>query len=50
VIKIAVPKGDIFELISGHRRVQAAKEIGWTEIEVNIKAQWEHSCHFLKAL
>jgi ParB family chromosome partitioning protein len=31
------PKGDMFEVISGHRRVQAAKEIGWTEIEANIK-------------
>jgi ParB-like partition proteins len=25
-----------FELIAGHRRVQAAKEIGWSEIEGNI--------------
>ena len=26
-----------YELISGHNRVQAAKEIGWTEIEANVK-------------
>lgn len=26
----------MFELIAGHRRVQAAKEIGWSEIEGNI--------------
>jgi ParB family chromosome partitioning protein len=31
------PVGDKFELISGHRRVQAAKELGWTEIDANIK-------------
>lgn len=31
------PVGDKFELIAGHRRVQAAKELGWVEIDANIK-------------
>lgn len=31
------PKGDKYELIAGHNRVQAAKELGWTEIEANVK-------------
>lgn len=31
------PSGDTFELIAGHRRVQAAKELGWTEIEATVK-------------
>jgi hypothetical protein len=26
----------MLELIAGHRRVQAAKEIGWNEIEGNV--------------
>ncbi len=30
-------KGDKYELIAGHNRVQAAKELGWTEIEANVK-------------
>jgi len=30
-------KGDGYELISGHRRIQAAKELGWTEIEATVK-------------
>ena len=25
-----------YELIAGHRRVQAAKEIGWSDIEGNV--------------
>jgi ParB/RepB/Spo0J family partition protein len=29
-------KGDGYELIAGHRRVQAAKEIGWSDIEGNV--------------
>ena len=31
------PIGDKFELIAGHRRVQAAKELGWEDIDANIK-------------
>ena len=31
------PNGETFELIAGHRRLQAAKELGWTEIEASIK-------------
>ena len=31
------PVGDKFELIAGHRRVQAAKELGWIDIDANIK-------------
>lgn len=31
------PVGDKFELIAGHRRVQAAKELGWDDIDANIK-------------
>ncbi|MCQ1534677.1 ParB/RepB/Spo0J family partition protein [Methanosarcina sp. KYL-1] len=34
---IVRPKGDGYELISGHRRVQASKELGWTEIEATVK-------------
>lgn len=29
-------KGEGYELIAGHRRVQAAKEIGWSDIEGNV--------------
>ena len=31
------PSGETFELIAGHRRVQAAKELGWMEIEATVK-------------
>jgi len=31
------PVGEEYELIAGHRRVQAAKELGWTEIDATIK-------------
>jgi len=31
------PKGEGYELIGGHNRVQAAKELGWKEIEATVK-------------
>ncbi len=31
------PKGDRYELIAGHNRVMAAKELGWEEIEATVK-------------
>lgn len=41
------PVGDKFELIAGHRRVQAAKELEWTEIEANIKSVDDTEALFL---
>jgi ParB family chromosome partitioning protein len=31
------PKGDRYELISGHNRFQAVKELGWKEIEATVR-------------
>lgn len=41
------PKGEMFEVIAGHRRVQAAKELGWTDIEANIKDVTDADALFL---
>ena len=30
-------KGERYEVIAGHRRVQAAKELGWAEIEATVR-------------
>ena len=40
-------KGERYEVISGHRRVQAAKEIGWTEIEATVRDVDETEALFL---
>src|SRR5574340_1303885 len=41
------PKNGKYELISGHNRVQAAKELGWTEIDANIKDLTDIDAMFL---
>lgn len=33
---VAVKRGDRYEIVAGHRRVQAARELGWKNIDVNV--------------
>ena len=45
---IVKPKGDgSYELIAGHYRLQAAKELGWKEIEATIKDISDEDADFL---
>lgn len=40
-------KGERYEVIAGHRRVQAAKELGWVEIEATVRDIDETEALFL---
>lgn len=40
-------KGERYEVIAGHRRVQAAKELGWAEIEATVRDIDETEALFL---
>lgn len=40
-------KGDTYEVVSGHRRVQAAKELGWAEIDATVRDIDETEALFL---
>lgn len=40
-------KGERYEVIAGHRRVQAAKELGWVEIEATVRDVDETEALFL---
>ena len=33
---VVVKRGDFYQVVSGHRRLKAARELGWTEIRVTI--------------
>lgn len=44
---IVKPKGNDYVLISGHYRLQAARELGWTEIEATLKDLEEEDADFL---
>jgi ParB family chromosome partitioning protein len=41
------PHGDQFEVIAGHRRVEAARLLGWTEIEVAVRGDVEEQAYIL---
>lgn len=41
------PKGDRYELIAGHNRVLAAKELGWDEIEATVRDLSDEEAIFL---
>jgi ParB/RepB/Spo0J family partition protein len=41
------PKADVYEVIAGHRRLDAARVLGWTELEVAIRDDSEDEAYIL---